>query len=194
MILLIDHYDSFTFNVANMFKQYGEVKVVRHDEITLEDIKKLNPSAIVLSPGPGKPSDVPNSKRIVREFYRQTPIMGICLGHQLIMEEFGGMVEKTNAIKHGKTSMIMHTGKGIFSYLSNPLKVMRYHSLVANKEMIPEEFDLLATSMDDGHIMAVQHKDARLVGLQFHPESIGTKEGKEIVASFMSLVPVKECV
>ncbi|MBI5051582.1 aminodeoxychorismate/anthranilate synthase component II [Candidatus Micrarchaeota archaeon] len=185
MILIIDNYDSFVYNLAQVFESLGEeVKVVRNDQISIERVKLLKPERIVLSPGPGNPE---NKKDFgvcseVLEKMNNTPILGVCLGHQGIIAHFGGKVIK-NKPMHGKTSLIEHDGKGLFEKLKNPLRVMRYHSLVGTQ--IPECIEVSARSKDDGAIMAVKHNALPIYGVQFHPESIMTENGKEILQNFL---------
>ncbi|MFX3659047.1 MAG: aminodeoxychorismate/anthranilate synthase component II, partial [Ectobacillus sp.] len=163
----------------------GDVKIVRNDKLTIEDIHNMQPEAIVLSPGPGRPEDAGICVEIVKQFYKTIPILGICLGHQAIVHAFGGEVVRANLIKHGKTSLVKHTGTSMFQYVKQPFTAMRYHSLVADRSALPEVFDVLATSMDDGEIMAVKHHYYPLFGLQFHPESIATEEGKRLMKEFL---------
>ncbi|MBM7584168.1 anthranilate synthase/aminodeoxychorismate synthase-like glutamine amidotransferase [Bacillus pakistanensis] len=185
MILLIDNYDSFTFNLFQYFEELGKKVVVkRNDEITITDIEAIQPEAIVISPGPGKPSAAGNCIAIIQYFYKKTPILGVCLGHQAIAEAFGANIIRAKEIKHGKQSFIKHKGTGMFEYLSQPLKVMRYHSLVIEKSTLPPFFETTAISMDDSEIMALKHSQYPVYGLQFHPESIGTHSGKTILNQF----------
>jgi anthranilate synthase component II len=193
MILLLDNYDSFTYNLYQYLSELGEeVKVVRNDQITIEEIASLQPDAIVLSPGPGLPENAGICIDLIKTFYKQTPILGICLGHQAIGAAFGAEILQATEIKHGKTSMILHSGTGLFQYMSQPLEVMRYHSLIIEKRSLPSELEIAATSMDDDEIMGVKHIQYPLYGLQFHPESIGTKCGKEIIQNFLSVVRRKQ--
>ncbi|MEY8189241.1 aminodeoxychorismate/anthranilate synthase component II [Peribacillus simplex] len=188
MILLIDNYDSFTYN---LYQYLGEVEkeiiVKRNDEITIAEIEELNPMAIVISPGPGRPEDAGISMEIIRNFYEKVPLLGICLGHQAIGAVFGANVVGAKQIMHGKTSVIEHDGTGVFAkqYLQFP--VMRYHSLVVERASLPDELTVTAVAMDDGEIMALKHQEFPLYGLQFHPESIGTKIGKELLHQFYEI-------
>ncbi len=188
MILLIDNYDSFTYN---LYQYLGEVEeniiVKRNDEMTIADIEALNPTAIVISPGPGRPEEAGISMEVIQKFYKTIPILGICLGHQAIGAAFGANVIGAKQIMHGKTSLIDHTGTDLFTGQENPLTVMRYHSLVVEKESLPSELEVTATSQDDHEIMALKHKDYPLYGLQFHPESIGTKTGKQLLHDFYKI-------
>lgn len=186
MILLLDNYDSFTYNLYQYFCELGEeVKVFRNDRITVDEIRRLKPEAIVLSPGPGVPENAGISIETVKTFYRQIPLLGVCLGHQAIAAAFGAGITKAKEIKHGKTSLVRHDGKGIFSGLPDPVKVMRYHSLVMDRTKIPEVLEVVAESLDDGEIMAIQHQSAPCFGVQFHPESIGTETGKQMLENFL---------
>ena len=184
MIVLIDNYDSFTYNLYQLLGEHEEeIVVVRNDEITIEQLEEMNPRGIVLSPGPGKPEDAGICIDVIRHFYKNVPILGICLGHR-DHSAFGGDIVRAERIKHGKTSRVKHNGMSIFSYATQPLTAMRYHSLVAEQTSLPECFDILATAMDDGEIMAVRHNYYPLFGLQFHPESIATEEGGKLIRAF----------
>ncbi|OIU71382.1 anthranilate synthase component II [Rossellomorea aquimaris] len=186
MILLIDNYDSFTYNLYQYLLELGEdVLIKRNDEITLEGIQELKPEGIILSPGPGTPEDAGICIEIIRNLHASAPILGVCLGHQAIAAAFGAKVVIADRIMHGKTSLIRHDGDGVFQYLSQPLTVMRYHSLVVEKESLPQQFEVTATSMDDNQIMAIKHRRYPLFGVQFHPESIGTDTGKKILSNFL---------
>ncbi len=185
MILLIDNYDSFTYNLYQYMAEINaDIVVKRNDEISIEDIKKMKPEAIVLSPGPGQPSDSGVCPLVVETFGATTPILGICLGHQIISEVFGAIVGPSPTIKHGKISLITHRSQGIFSYMTQPLPVMRYHSLAIEKGSLPDVLEIQAVAMDDQTIMAVKHRIYPIYGLQFHPESIGTTHGKELIRHF----------
>jgi anthranilate synthase component II len=186
MILLIDNYDSFTFNLYQYFGELGkEVKVARNDQISLEEIEKLNLEAIILSPGPGRPEDAGVCVDVIKTFYQKIPILGICLGHQAIGHAFGARIDKAGKVMHGKTSKLTHTGTFLFEYLPQPLDVMRYHSLVIQKGTLPGNFQVLARSMDDHEVMAIKHESYPLYGLQFHPESVGTETGKKMINNFL---------
>ena len=189
MILLIDNYDSFTYNLYHQIAVHGpEVKVVRNDELTINDIRRIQPEAIVLSPGPGTPGEAGITVQVIRELYKEFPILGICLGHQAIGEAFGGNVIRANHIMHGKTSMLAYEKQGLFECLDGEVEVMRYHSLIIERTTLHPDFVVTVTSQDDGEIMAIQHKDYPVFGLQFHPESIGTRTGKQMVASFLQYI------
>lgn len=186
MILLIDNYDSFTYNIFHYFSSENvDIKVIRNDKLTSQDVMELNPEAIVISPGPGTPETAGNCIQIVKDLYQKVPILGICLGHQIIAAALGGKIKQASVIKHGKTSLITHNNLGVFSYLSQPLEVMRYHSLVIDQATLSDELEIVATSMDDNEIMAIKHFHQPVYGIQFHPESIGTLAGKDIVRNFL---------
>lgn len=186
MILIIDNYDSFTFNLYQYFGEFGEEMMVRrNDEISSEEICKLNPEAIVLSPGPGRPEHAGNCIDIIVNLHRDVPILGICLGHQAIGFAFGATIGKAKQIMHGKRSQITHLKTSLFSHLPLPLEVMRYHSLVIEKETLGDEFAILAVSIDDNEVMALKHRHYPLYGVQFHPESIGTESGKGLLLNFL---------
>jgi anthranilate synthase component II len=187
MILLIDNFDSFTFNLYQYLGELGEqITVFRNNQLTIEQIKELNPKAIILSPGPGKPEDAGICIELIQTFYNKIPILGICLGHQAIGAAFGGEILRAALIKHGKTSLITHQSEGVFTGLPTPLEVMRYHSLIIEKCSIPEELECIAHSVDDQEIMAIKHRQYPVFGLQFHPESIGTPSGKQILNNFLN--------
>lgn len=186
MILLIDNYDSFTYNLYQYLCELGaEVEVVRNDQATLEDIETMTPEKIVISPGPGTPKEAGISVPVVRHFAGKTPILGVCLGHQAIGEAFGGIVAGAGEILHGKTSMITHTGQGVLRGLPSPFEAIRYHSLAIQKEGFPrDELEVTAES-DSGVIMAARHKRYSVEGVQFHPESILTGVGKDLLRNFL---------
>ena len=185
MILLIDNYDSFTYNLYQYMGIFNDdIKVVRNDKITIEEIKVLAPERIVLSPGPKSPKEAGICIDAVREFYDKIPILGICLGHQSIGEAFGATVSYAKKIFHGKQSEITHTGDSVFTGIDSPIKVARYHSLAVKKEGLPDCLRILAET-DDGEIMAMRHKEYPVVGLQFHPESIYTEHGKRMLENFI---------
>lgn len=187
MILLIDNFDSFTYNIYQSFSEEGlDVKVVRNNAITIKEIKQLNPEAIIISPGSGRPEEAGICMEIVKIFYKQIPILGICFGHHIIAASFGAELAEAQTIKHGKTASITHNGSGMFSYLSQPLEVMLYHSYVIDKNTLPVQLEVTATSLDAGEIMAIKHHTYPLYGLQFHPESIGTTTGKKIIRNFLN--------
>ena len=186
MILLIDNYDSFTFNLYQYIGTFTQdIKVVRNDKITIGEIRELHPDKIVLSPGPKSPKEAGICMDVVKEFYREIPILGICLGHQSIGEAFGATVSYAKKIFHGKQSEITHTGDSVFTGIDSPIKVARYHSLAVKKEGLPDCLRILAET-DDGEIMAMRHKEYPVVGLQFHPESIYTEHGKRMLENFIN--------
>ena len=189
MILLVDNYDSFSFNLVQVIGELidgkEELKVIRNDELTVEEIMALNPSHIVLSPGPGKPSDAGVCEALIKAANGKIPLMGVCLGHQAICESLGGKITYAPELMHGKQSLVTVDNEStIFKGLPKDLEVARYHSLVADKNLIPEELTVTATD-EKGEVMAVQHKTNQLYGLQFHPESIMTPLGKEMVRNFL---------
>ncbi|MGM0777298.1 MAG: anthranilate synthase component II [Bacillota bacterium] len=193
MILLIDNYDSFTFNLYQYLGELGqEIKVVRNDQITVEEIEKLDPDAIVLSPGPGRPEQAGVIVEVIQQFYRKLPILGICIGHQAIGYAFGAKIEKAKKIMHGKVSNLKHNGSQLFQYMPQPISIMRYHSLIIQSGTLPGSFKVLARSMDDNEIMAIKHEDYSLYGLQFHPESVGTDLGKRILENFLQTIRREE--
>ena len=185
MILLIDNYDSFTYNLYQYLSELGaKVSVARNDEITLDEIHKMSPESIVISPGPKTPSEAGISEPAIREFYKSLPILGVCLGHQAIGEVFGGNVTKAPVPMHGKTSQIIHNGKSVFSSLPIPFPATRYHSLVVSNENVPDDLEVIAWTADK-LIMGIRHKDYPTVGVQFHPESIMTENGKTLLLNFL---------
>lgn len=189
MILLIDNYDSFTYNVYHQIAYLDhEVQIIRNDAISIEGIRALNPDAIVLSPGPGKPSEAGITVRVVEELFKEFPILGICLGHQAIGEAFGCNIVRAKHIMHGKLSTLNYKSKGLFVNCIGELEVMRYHSLVIDPSTLHPDLEIIATASDDEEIMAIQHKEYPVYGLQFHPESIGTKVGTELIEAFLKNV------
>jgi anthranilate synthase/aminodeoxychorismate synthase-like glutamine amidotransferase len=192
MILVLDNYDSFTYNLVQYLGELGaEPAVHRNDEITLEQIGKLEPAAIVISPGPGTPADAGISVPLIRHFADKLPILGVCLGHQALGEAFGGRVIRADRLMHGKTSPVEHTGEGIFDGLPSPLTAMRYHSLVVSPDSVPAELAVTAWTADrprGTEIMGLQHRRHPVFGVQFHPESIGTDVGKDLIYNFLSVV------
>lgn len=189
MILLIDNYDSFTYNLYQYMSELGEeVQVVRNDEITIEEIDLLQPEAIVLSPGPGTPKESGICQDVIKVRCEKYPILGICLGHQAITEAFGGVVSHAKHVKHGKQSIISHHGKDLFEGCPKEITVMRYHSLSAREDTFPDSLEITARSLDDGEIMALKHKQLPIYGMQFHPESIGTTEGHTLLENFFMTI------
>ena len=186
MVLLIDNYDSFTYNLAQLLMRLGEeVRVVRNDQISLDEAEALDFDRLVISPGPGRPEGAGLSIELIRRFAGRKPILGVCLGHQAIGAAFGARIVRARRIMHGKTDTISHDGRTLFSEAPNPLRVIRYHSLAIERESLPPGFEVSATS-SDGEIMAIRHLEHRIEGLQFHPESIGTEEGERLVRNFLT--------
>jgi len=187
MILMIDNYDSFTYNLVQYLGELGEkLEVYRNDKISVVDIKRLKPKQIVISPGPGEPKNAGISEDVIREFSGKIPILGTCLGHQAIGEVFGGEVIRADRIMHGKTSLIYHNGKTIFKGVANPFAATRYHSLIVKRETLPGCLEIIAETKEK-EIMAIKHKKFSVWGVQFHPESILTVEGKKILANFLKV-------
>jgi len=185
MILMIDNYDSFTYNLVQYLNELGEeVRVYRNDKISLDKVKELNPEMIVISPGPKTPDEAGISVEIIKKFYKTIPILGICLGHQSLIQILGGEIIKAEKPVHGKVEEISHTGVGVFKNLKNPIKVTRYHSLIANRSKLPKELVITAETID-GEIMGVRHKKYLLEGVQFHPEALLTECGHEMLANFL---------
>ena len=192
MLLMIDNYDSFTYNVVQYFGELGaDVKVYRNDEISIAEIERLNPDHIVISPGPCTPNEAGVSMETIRTFAGKKPIMGICLGHQSIGQVFGGKVVRADQVMHGKTSPVYHTDKGVFCGLGNPFEATRYHSLVVDKDSLPECLEITAwtqtESGDVDKIMGLRHKELPIEGVQFHPESILTEFGHEMLKNFLQM-------
>ena len=186
MLLMIDNYDSFTYNLVQYFAELGEeVKVFRNDEIAVEDIAKLNPARICISPGPCSPAEAGISVETIKRYAGQIPILGVCLGHQAIGEAFGGKIIRAQKVMHGKTDSIHHTGEGVFKNLPDPFKVTRYHSLAIEKSSLPAMLEVTATSAD-GEIMGVRHRELAVEGVQFHPESILTVQGLAILSNWFN--------
>jgi len=182
---MIDNYDSFTYNLVQYFGELGEtVQVYRNDAITLEDIDRLHPSKIVISPGPGRPDDAGISKKLINHAAGTYPVLGVCLGHQCIGEVFGGKVVRAKHIMHGKTSLIFHADDILFRGLANPFEATRYHSLLVQRERLPQELEIIAWT-EQGEIMALRHRDFLVYGIQFHPESILTRQGKDLLRNFL---------
>lgn len=185
MLLMIDNYDSFTYNLVQYFSELGqEVVVERNDKISLKEIKNLKPKFLVLSPGPCTPNEAGISLDIVNSFKGKIPILGVCLGHQTIGQAFGGKITHAKTIMHGKTSEIHHTNKGVFTGLSNPFTATRYHSLVIDRESLPDCFEITAWT-DDEEIMGIRHKELFIEGVQFHPESILSEYGHDLLRNFI---------
>lgn len=185
MIVLIDNYDSFTFNLYQYLGEFAEVKVIRNDEITIEELKKLKPSGIVISPGPGRPEDAGISIDVAKNFGDDIPVLGICLGHQSIAVAYGGKVVRAKEIYHGKSSQVIVKGNDIFEGVARKIDVMRYHSLIVERCSLPKELEVIAETTDKHIIMAIKHKTKKIYGIQFHPESVFTPKGKRILRNFV---------
>ncbi|MYL65926.1 aminodeoxychorismate/anthranilate synthase component II [Bacillus hwajinpoensis] len=193
MILMIDNYDSFTYNLVQYLGEMGEELVVkRNDEITISEIEELNPSFIMVSPGPCSPNEAGISMAVIKHFAGNIPIFGVCLGHQSIAQVFGGDVIKADRLMHGKTSQMHHDGRSIFKDLENPFTATRYHSLIVKKETLPECFEISSWTAE-GEIMAIRHKELALEGVQFHPESIMTGTGKKLLKNFIETHRKEPC-
>ena len=186
MILLIDNYDSFTYNLYQYLGSFDEVMVMRNDQVTSKDVISLAPKKIVISPGPKAPLDAGNCISIIKDLSPHIPILGICLGHQCIGHAFGAHITYAKDLYHGKTSLISHQGNNIFESVPSPVKVTRYHSLIISPESLPDCFDVLSTT-EGGDIMAIAHKHFQTIGLQFHPESISTDYGMEMLENFVKM-------
>lgn len=187
MLLMIDNYDSFTYNLVQYLGELGqEIRVFRNDQISIEEIEAMRPERIVISPGPCTPKEAGISVDLIKRFSGKIPILGVCLGHQAIGEAFGGEVVRAGRLMHGKTSMIHHDGKTIFQHLPNPFEATRYHSLIVKKEALPSCLEISAETKE-GEIMGLRHKEFPVEGVQFHPESILTKEGKDLLKNFLRI-------
>jgi anthranilate synthase component 2 len=186
VILLLDNYDSFTFNLAQAFWELGaELRVLRSDTVDLAELERLAPSALVISPGPGRPASAGVSAAAVRAFSGRIPILGVCLGHQAIGEVFGATLGFARRVLHGKTSKIVHSGTGLFAGLPKSIPVGRYHSLSLQEGTVPPSLEVTAVTEDDGEVMAVRHREHRTVGVQFHPESVLTPNGPTLLKNFL---------
>lgn len=190
--LIIDNYDSFVYNIAQILGELGVMSdVIRNDKITLEEIKERNYDAIIISPGPGTPEDKKYfgiCTEVITKLGQTKPILGVCLGHQGIIHAFGGKVVNAGNVRHGKTSYVKYSKSPLFEGVQNPFKATRYHSLVGDKTVIPEELEVTAIAQDDKEIMAIRHKKFPIEGVQFHPESVMTSEGKKILANFINTI------
>ena len=194
--LIIDNYDSFVYNIAQYLGELGvDCDVIRNDKITLNEIQEKNYDAIIISPGPGTPEDKKYfgvCSDVIKDMGSSTPILGVCLGHQGIIDAFGGKVTNAGCVRHGKTSPVDHVDSKLFKDVKNPFRATRYHSLVGDKTIIPDVLKVTATASDDGEVMAIEHKDYLIQGVQFHPESIMTEDGKKILANFIDQVKEKQ--
>ncbi|MDE0858874.1 MAG: aminodeoxychorismate/anthranilate synthase component II [Akkermansiaceae bacterium] len=187
MLVVIDNYDSFTYNLVQYFGELGaEMKVLRNDAVTVAQLKELNPSRICISPGPCTPNEAGISREVIKAFGASLPVFGVCLGHQSIGQVYGGEVVRAEKLMHGKTSMIYHEGKSVFKGLDNPFEATRYHSLIVKKETLPDCLEVTAWT-DDGVIMGLKHKELNVHGVQFHPESILTNSGKQLLKNFLEI-------
>jgi anthranilate synthase/aminodeoxychorismate synthase-like glutamine amidotransferase len=187
MILVIDNYDSFTYNLVQYLGELGaRMEIYRNDAVTIGRIKKMGPSKILISPGPGKPKDAGISEEVISVFGKTTPILGVCLGHQAIGEVFGGKIVGAKSLMHGKTSRIYHNGKGLFRGIRSPFEATRYHSLIVERKSFPKALEITAETKD-GEIMALAHRRYPVYGVQFHPESILTVDGKKLLLNFLEL-------
>ncbi len=193
--LIIDNYDSFVYNIAQYLGELGvKSDVIRNDKITLDEIKKKNYDAIIISPGPGTPEEEKYfgvCSNVISNMGPTTPILGVCLGHQGIIHAFGGKITNAGCVRHGKTTLVDHDNSELFKDVKNPFRATRYHSLVGDKTIIPDILEITATAADDGEIMAIKHKEYLIEGVQFHPESIMTEEGKKILGNFIRQVKEK---
>ncbi|MEM9400584.1 MAG: aminodeoxychorismate/anthranilate synthase component II [Verrucomicrobiota bacterium] len=187
MLLMIDNYDSFTYNLVQYLGELGaKMNVYRNDEIDVEGVRELNPARIVISPGPGTPDDAGISMKLIKVFGDEKPVLGVCLGHQSIAQVFGGKVIRAGRLMHGKTSPIEHDNEGVFKDLPNPFEATRYHSLIVEKESLPDCLKVTAQT-SQGEIMGIVHREKPIHGVQFHPESILTREGKNLLQNFLNL-------
>ena len=187
MLLVIDNYDSFTYNLVQYFGELGaDPQVKRNDAITPGEVEKMKPQKIVISPGPGRPEEAGISMELIRKFGGKVPILGVCLGHQCMGEVYGGKVVRAGRLMHGKTSPIQHDGKGVFQGLPNPFEATRYHSLIVEKNSVPNCLEVCAETAE-GEIMGLRHREYPVHGVQFHPESILSKEGKDLLANFLKI-------
>ena len=187
MLLVIDNYDSFTYNLVQYFGELGANPVVkRNDAVTVEEVEKMRPERIVISPGPGSPKDAGISMELIRRMGAKIPLLGVCLGHQCIGEIYGGKVVRAGRLMHGKTSPIRHDAKGVFRGLPNPFEATRYHSLIVEKSSVPDCLEISADT-SEGEIMGLRHREHPVHGVQFHPESILSKEGKDLLANFLRI-------
>jgi anthranilate synthase/aminodeoxychorismate synthase-like glutamine amidotransferase len=188
MVFVLDNYDSFTYNLVQYMGELGaEIEVRRNDELTVEEIEALEPERIVLSPGPCTPQEAGISIPLIRHFAGKLPILGVCLGHQAIGAAFGGRIVRAPVLMHGKTSEVQHDGQGIFAGLSTPMTCTRYHSLIVAEEGFPEELEVSARTADGETIMALRHRELPIEGVQFHPESVLTVHGKQIIKNFLKM-------
>ena len=188
MVLVIDNYDSFTYNLVQYLGELGaEIRVPRNDEVTLDEVAAMQPSQILISPGPGRPEDAGVTMDVIRRFGATTPLLGVCLGHQAIGMVYGGVVCRATAPMHGKTSTVEHDGKGVFSGIASPIQAGRYHSLIIASDSVPADLEVAARTTEDGTIMGVRHRKFPVHGVQFHPESVLTEAGMHMLRNFLDL-------
>ena len=188
MVLVIDNYDSFTYNLVQYLGELGaDIRVRRNDAVTVGEVEAMAPEQILISPGPGRPEDAGVSVDVIRHFGPSTPILGVCLGHQAIGVVYGGTVCRASVPMHGKTSTVVHDGKGLFEGMTEPFQAGRYHSLVISSDHVPQELEVTARTKEDGTIMGVRHRSYPVHGVQFHPESVLTEEGRRILRNFLDL-------
>ncbi len=187
-VLIIDNYDSFVYNLYQYVGELSSRVFVKRNKISVGDIRKLSPDAIIISPGPGEPKNAGNIVKIIENFCEEIPMLGVCLGHQAIAYAFGAEIVRAKRVMHGKTSKILHDGKRIYKGMKNPFIATRYHSLVVSEETLPKELEVVSRSMEDDEIMGIRHKKYLIEGVQFHPESILTSNGKVIIRNFLELV------
>jgi len=188
MLLLIDNYDSFTYNLYQYLSELGadDIEVIRNDQATVDELEAMNPERVVISPGPSRPENAGISVEAIQRFAGKVPVLGVCLGHQCLAEAFGGKVVHAGEIRHGKTSPIHHDGKGLFAGVDSPFEAVRYHSLTIEPDSVPEGFEVTART-ENGIIMGVRHKTLAIEGVQFHPESIVTEPGKQLLQNFLNM-------
>ena len=188
-VLVIDNYDSFTYNLVQYLGELGAAPIVhRSDALTLAEIEAIEPDAVLISPGPGNPDDAGLSNEIIGDFAGQVPVLGVCLGHQCIGQVFGGNVVRAPQVMHGKTSLIRHRGVGVFTGLPQPFEATRYHSLIVERDSVPDVFEIIAET-DDGIVMGLRHRELPIEGVQFHPESILTHSGHDLLRNFLDQIP-----
>ena len=187
-VLIIDNYDSFVYNLYQYVGELSSRVLVKRNKISVGDIRKLSPDAIIISPGPGEPKNAGNTVKIIENFCEEIPMLGVCLGHQAIAYAFGAEIVRAKRVMHGKTSKILHDGKRIYKGMKNPFIATRYHSLIVSEETLPTEIEVVSRSMEDDEIMGIRHKKYLIEGVQFHPESILTSNGKVIIRNFLELV------
>ncbi len=188
MLLLIDNYDSFTYNLYQYLSELGadDIEVIRNDQATVDELEAMNPERVVISPGPSRPENAGISVEAIKRFAGKVPVLGVCLGHQCLADAFGGKVIHAGEIRHGKTSAIHHDGKGVFAGIDNPFEAVRYHSLTIDPDSVPDGFEVTART-ENGIIMGVRHKTLAIEGVQFHPESIVTEPGKQLLQNFLNM-------